>query len=514
MTSWALCLALATPALADGPGFAVDRFDPAERGSDWFANNSLDLRGDLRPAVGVTYDWGYKSLVIPDSAGRETVVLRDQMFVHTGGALILRDRLRLGVSLPVLLHEGGDELVLANGGPALGSPGIGDARVSSDLRLFGEFGGPATGALGVRAYFPTGDQARLTSDGTLRLLADATVAGYIEGFVYSVHAGFHVRPLDGEQLGRTPGSELVFGLATGVKVNDMFVLGPELTGSTAVVGADAFTARSTPLELLFGFHVTLSDHWRMGSAIGPGLTPGDGAAVMRVLACLEFAPDYCVDKDGDGICKSQDACPDVDGVPTGDPKTNGCLLDRDRDGFADKDDACPDKAGVKSGDPKTTGCPDRDHDGVPDESDACPDEAGVSSKDAKTTGCQEAVAKASIEGPQVQTSEPIAFLRGTAELDPATTPLLEAVVALLTTESKVIVAVDAQVVSVPAPERSALAEKRALAVQAWLVAHGIAASRVRVSPIQREPSQSEQPTEDRVELRVVEQEEPVTPLLD
>jgi len=34
-------------------GFALDQYDPSVRGSDWFANESLDLRGNFRPALGV-----------------------------------------------------------------------------------------------------------------------------------------------------------------------------------------------------------------------------------------------------------------------------------------------------------------------------------------------------------------------------------------------------------------------------------------------------------------------------
>jgi OOP family OmpA-OmpF porin len=54
----------------------------------------------------------------------------------------------------------------------------------------------------------------------------------------------------------------------------------------------------------------------------------------------------------------KDACPDVSGVRTSDPKTNGCpRSDRDNDGVFDDEDACPDVPGVRTEDPKTNGCP-------------------------------------------------------------------------------------------------------------------------------------------------------------
>jgi outer membrane protein OmpA-like peptidoglycan-associated protein len=97
-----------------------------------------------------------------------------------------------------------------------------------------------------------------------------------------------------------------------------------------------------------------------------------------------------LDRDGDGIPDDVDACPDVRGIATGDPRTNGCpRADRDGDGVFDEEDACPDEAGVATRDPRTNGCPrpDRDHDGVFDDEDACPDIAGVRTTNPRTNGC-------------------------------------------------------------------------------------------------------------------------------
>lgn len=41
-------------------GFALNRFNPSERGSEWFSADSLDMRGHLRPALGLTLDWAHK----------------------------------------------------------------------------------------------------------------------------------------------------------------------------------------------------------------------------------------------------------------------------------------------------------------------------------------------------------------------------------------------------------------------------------------------------------------------
>ena len=69
-TLTALTLLCASTALAEG-GFALDRYEPSERGSDWFANESLDLRGNGRLALGAVGDYAYKPLVFYDANGDE-----------------------------------------------------------------------------------------------------------------------------------------------------------------------------------------------------------------------------------------------------------------------------------------------------------------------------------------------------------------------------------------------------------------------------------------------------------
>ena len=56
---------------------------------------------------------------------------------------------------------------------------------------------------------------------------------------------------------------------------------------------------------------------------------------------------------------------------------NGCPPDKDGDGIADGDDACPDVPGAKSEDPKKNGCPpDRDGDGIVDSATLVPTRQG------------------------------------------------------------------------------------------------------------------------------------------
>src|ERR1700722_430900 len=135
-------------------GLALDRFDPAERGSEWFVLDTLDLRGRVRPAIGADFDWGHKPLLLYDTNGNQVAsVVRDQLFVHLGASLVLWDRIRFGFNLPVAVVQTGDGATLAGATyPAPTSPAVGDLRVGADVRLVGQYRSPFTLAAGARLY--------------------------------------------------------------------------------------------------------------------------------------------------------------------------------------------------------------------------------------------------------------------------------------------------------------------------------------------------------------------------
>ncbi len=96
-------------AFADDEGFAINRFEPAERGSDWFTQDALNIQGHPRLAVGLTLDWAHKPLVLYDANGDEAAaIVKDQVFAHIGASINLFERLRLGLTMPVALYSGGD----------------------------------------------------------------------------------------------------------------------------------------------------------------------------------------------------------------------------------------------------------------------------------------------------------------------------------------------------------------------------------------------------------------------
>ena len=490
----------ATAQAQTAAGFALNRYEPSESGSEWFANDTLDLRGKVRPSLRVMGDLGYRPYVLLNSDdSRNTSIVDSQVFVHVSGSLVLFERLRLGMSLPIAVAQSGSDVGgLVGGQRILGdtSAGIGDLRASADLRLFGNYGDRFTLALGGRIWFPTGDPAKYLGDDGVRVGPHVSVAGDIGAFAYAASIGVVYRANSQVFAGHPTGSEANFALAVGARVLDKKLLvGPELFGSTIIAEPDAFFgSRTTPLAMLLGAHYTAGD-FRLGLGVGPGLSPAAGTSAFRGLLSFEFSPGIASpprpatqvsppprqpppaiivppDRDHDGIADDADACPNLAGVPTDDPATSGCPSDRDRDGIYDDDDACPVVEGVKTDDPKTNGCPsDRDKDGILDTLDACPDVPGGPNPDPKKNGCPLAFVK----DDQIQITEQIQFRFGLSDLDPVSDRVLLAVLNVMTTHADIkMIRIEGHTDNKGAAAlNKRLSAARATAVVNWLVKHGI-----------------------------------------
>ncbi len=543
-------------AQARAHGFAIDRFDPSDRGSDWFVSESLDLRGNNRFAVGVVADYAHDPLAIYDQATGDQVsaVISDQFYAHFGISYIALDRLRLSLNMPVLLAQSGSSNVVA-GQTLTADTGThaGDLRFGADLRIAGTYGDPATFAIGAQLFLPTGSRDAYASDGAARFAPRLLLAGDIGPFTYAARGDIIFRRDHTRFDGNVEGDMVFVSGAAGVRVAG-FTLGPELFAQT-VLAKDAFEKVTTPVELLFGGHY-FTHGVRMGLGVGPGLSRGVGVPDSRWLANLEWAPEPDApppppeaapvdpDRDRDGVNNEQDACPDQPGMPSSDPKKNGCpVLDGDKDGVPDEIDACPTEAGVSTADPKTNGCPppkDTDADGIPDETDACPAEAGVSTSDPKTNGCplpkdsdsdgildpEDACPNAAgpktsdpktngcpvahIEQNEIRILEPVKFAKNSDHLLPESEPVLTSVMEVLVAHPEITkLEVRGHTDSRGgAGNNLALSKRRAASVLQWLTQHGIAASRLgsngfgQTRPIDTNDTEDGRKNNRRVEFRI------------
>lgn len=473
-------------------GFAIDRYEPSERGSEWFSNESLDLRGHLRPAVGLTLDWGYRPLVLYRDDGDEAII-EHQLFGHLGGSFVLYDRLRLGLNVPLALYQAGTSGTVSNTSfSSDNSTTIGDVRLGADVRLLGSYGGPAQLALGAQVFLPTGSRDSFTGDGKVRVAPRLMLSGDISQFTYAARVGFTYRAQNAGFAGAVTGNELSFGVAAGARLLEgKLVVGPELTGTTVVEEGNAFFARrETPVEVLVGAHYRVDSQWRVGAGVGPGLTRGIGAPQVRALATVEWHPD-------------------VEQAPP--PPEPEAPKDRDLDGVLDAEDACVDVPGVRTEDPKTNGCPppkDTDGDGILDPEDACPEVAGPADPDPKKNGCP----KARIDKGQIRILERVEFETGKATLRPESNGILTAVLEVLQSNPTLTkVSIEGHTDSVGNDKANqALSQRRAAAVVKWLTTRGIAASRLASKgfgesrPIDSNDTPEGRQNNRRVEFHIVE----------
>jgi OmpA-OmpF porin, OOP family len=369
-------------------GFALNRFDPAERGSAWFAAESLHFSGHNRWVVGFVGDVAQGPLVAREAADGERVTLIDsQSFVHAGASVVLNERLRLGFGAPLLAYQRASafEAPGVSVAPREGAA-LGDVRLGADVRVFGAPGDTFRAGAGVRVYLPTGEREAFASDGAVRVAPQLEVAGELGNFVYASSIGVQIRRGAGEFSGASGGSELGLVAAAGVRLLERrLVLGPELWGSTVIGGGDAFMKRSaTPFEIVVGGHYDVLEDLRVALGVGPGLSEGLGSPALRGLASIEWAPRTEMVSDARAAS------------PGGSPGAGGGVDDRDGDGVVDADDRCPERFGMASRDPLSRGCPpwesprssDSDGDGISDGQDACANEPGMANPfDSRQHGC-------------------------------------------------------------------------------------------------------------------------------
>jgi outer membrane protein OmpA-like peptidoglycan-associated protein len=428
-------------------------------------------------------DYARKPLVLNDSDDEEITGLVDnQFYAHLGGSVVVLDRLRLGLNIPLLLvNTGGAGNVAGTDFQLNEGAAFGDVRLSADYRLLGNLGDHARLSAGLRIHLPTGNPTAFSGDDNFRLTPQVMFAGDHDRLTYGARLGLGMRFLDDDFAGETFNSELQMGAAVGYRLldNRALLIGPELLAAPAVGGdGDGTFGNTNPVELLLGAHYSVNEAWRVGLGAGPGLASGFGSPSFRVVANVEWSAPGPKDADSDGIYDERDACPNVPGESNSDPRLHGCPIhDADSDGIHDAVDACLTVPGVRSEDPARNGCPtDEDGDGISDMFDACPREPGVSSPDPTRNGCP----MAKIDQGQILISEQVQFETGSARIRPESDRVLQAVLKILTEHKEItLISVEGHTDNRGTRElNTGLSRDRAASVVQWLVYHGISRDRL------------------------------------
>ncbi len=288
--------ALAQTALPRAASVALDRFSPGEAGSGWFALDVLDLRGRGRWDASVVVDEAYHPLVLRSSDGSpDQAVVSNQLVTHLQGAVFLADRVRLALSLPLVLFESGEPVVV--GGVAYPQPeaGVGDPRLGADVRVFGDEAGPLVGAAGLQMDLPIhlGDR-RYGRENDLRLAPHFALAGQVGPagiLAYAGRIGFLAHLPRDLNSGLPRGTDLELAGAVGVRVwRNQLLIGPEIYGATMLDGNGPFATSSSPLEWLLGGHYQNRNGFGAGIGFGAGLVQATGTPPIRFLLDVNFTP--------------------------------------------------------------------------------------------------------------------------------------------------------------------------------------------------------------------------------
>ena len=385
------------PAEARADGLALNRFEVAPAGDRMFGVPSPFAAGGDTPVLHMMLlgDWAHDPLLIRDARGTEIpdgAVVGNQFFMNINASIAIFNRLNFNINIPVAFVQDGESPT--SKGTVFSSPSgveFGDVRLGLRLNLLGDYRDPFQLAVAGSVWLPTSSPGAYVSDGQVRGMPQLVLGGRVHRAVYSAAIGPEFRKSQ-TWNGIQQGTMLRWGGGVGFLfgAEQQLQVGPEV--SAAVVLADS-NKNNANIEGLLDVRYRFADDFEAGVGVGPGFTPGIGTPTRRGVFMLAYTPLQKPppgDRDHDGFLDPVDACPDVPGVASSDPKKNGCpLSDRDRDGIFDDVDACPDVPGVASDDPTKNGCPrsDRDGDTIFDEDDACPDVAGPANKDPKKNGC-------------------------------------------------------------------------------------------------------------------------------
>src|SRR6478609_9657080 len=389
---------LALTSAAHAQSLALDRLDPAPAGDRMFGVPSPYAAGHLTPHLMLLADYAHNPLKlrsVPDDTDQGAIVA-NQLFLHLNAGLALWDRLNLDLSVPLAVLQNGDDPTA--GGATFSSPNsaqFGDLRFGLRARLLGEYHDPFQLAVGGYVWVPTGANDSFVSSGHVRGLPQLILGGRIhERVVWSAAAG---PQFQGESTFANVDQGTMFKWGAGLGFllldNRHLQIGPEAYGSATLRDVQKHTPVSAP--------------------VAPPPPPPD--------------------TDHDGILDAEDACPDVKGIASEDPKKNGCPppVDTDGDGIFDPEDACVAVKGVADADPAKNGCPapvDTDGDGIFDPQDACPAEKGARDDDPAKNGCPKAVRVVENE---IVILEQVQFDTAKATIKSASNPLLDEVAQVL-----------------------------------------------------------------------------------
>lgn len=331
------------------------------------------------------------NLESPQIVGLEDSLVSARTAFDLGFSYAFADRFEAGLLVP-LLSQGGSDSMVVRGVPAASGLSLGDIALHGKASLYQTE--PFSLGASTTITVPTSTDGEFAGvdgpTGHVRGIAGLDLAGRVKVLA---NAGFRLRGA-GEFGDLEQGHEMTYGLGVSYRATRQLWAVGEMYGAFGMSGSGS-TQGASPLEATLGARYRLNREVSVAGGVGTGILPGVGAADVRGIAFVAYAPNAREigqipsggvigggeivdngDDDADGIPNSKDKCPsepeDIDTFED----TDGCPdPDNDGDGLPDSADPCPMEAEDKDGHKDDDGCPDADNDedGIPDSEDKCPD---------------------------------------------------------------------------------------------------------------------------------------------
>jgi len=364
---------------AQAQALEVQNLRPAtDQGVDYLHLQSARPIFGQRLTAGLFTHYVDDPLVLSDTDGnRLGSLVSGQMTSHILLSAAFLDQFRVGLDLPIVLHQSGDQNLPMLGDLAVEGAGFGEVRLLAQMSLYTEstlkdpLGSSVAVALDMG--IPTGDPEKLRDDGwrvEARVLFDHVFGN---GTAIGSNLGYELRSPN-TLLNLTVDDMLSLGLAAAVPLTERLTLVPELNARIGLV-ADTLDVEENPVEGVVALKYAVATDWMASIGAGMGLVRGYGAPDWRALLGLTWQSGEEPDRDLDGIIDRDDKCPDDPEDKDNFEDTNGCPdIDNDQDTVLDVSDRCPMTPEDKDGFQDADGCPDpdNDEDAILDVDDKCP----------------------------------------------------------------------------------------------------------------------------------------------
>jgi outer membrane protein OmpA-like peptidoglycan-associated protein len=440
----------------------------APAGDRAWLTSGADARGEGTLRARVAVDYATDPLVVLDPMQVAHRVVKQQLWLEPSVSFALAQRVLVFAELPLLVSaSGAAPLDRSLGlGTVDNGAGLGDPRLGARARLFGEPDSDAKLAAGVEGWLPFGS-ADFGRDRTLRarpfFVGTFTPARARSGLELGVLFRSQTKIPGILPLRSGPALTAAVSAALALDASGKLEVGPELAVALGMGAATRlFDPRSTVGQALLGLRWSVPVvPLVLALGAGSGVGQGPGAADLRVLASVTWSPEAPPpprDSDADRVPDDRDACPRTRGVTSGDPMMDGCPelpTDTDGDAIPDLRDACPKRPGPGHADPRLHGCP-------------------------PSTPVPPPEPRATLVESRIVISEQVKFETDTAVVRAESGALLGEVVRELQEHPELkLVEVAGHTDATGAAEHNLrLSGERAAAVMAWLVAHGVAPSRL------------------------------------